>query len=470
MSEGAPAVLSAGENNAAEGADLARGAAGNVGVAGTAPADPATAPAPAPAGVAALSTNGDAPTTAAAAPVAVSSGTPENGHRPGAAAENGQATEVAPASEPASTASRKRKAGEEVPKTPAAEPAAATPAPGKTTLLAGVRVEDLAPPVRARMEDVLREGEDDGMRKDVRLINFLGEVEEAQALAALNEYHAAVSETSVTIRNKPAYLMGILRKYKQGQRAPLGNGVGGGMATAPNAMGRMGAGPDGLSPSIAKRLQKLYDSGFIEKADVDQRCMVFFRDLTEPEAEAAMDEFGQSDITSIRNKSAFLMSILRRRHSTRIDRKSSRGPAAGASAAVQKRDGVARTPARRAAFFGSIGGSSGRSSLVSADVTSKCFAAPRGGHDAPDESPTSPAMQQQTLRRLLRGCLRPRTAVVVQRVRPTDGDLHPPAHAYVPTRVQRDAAGEYTAAARSAGHDGFLPSGRNRRQVSQIPP
>lgn len=62
----------------------------------------------------------------------------------------------------------------------------------------------------------------------------------AQALAALNEYHAAVSETSVTIRNKPAYLMGILRKYKQGQRAPLGNGTGGGMATAPNAMGRMG--------------------------------------------------------------------------------------------------------------------------------------------------------------------------------------------------------------------------------------
>lgn len=61
-----------------------------------------------------------------------------------------------------------------------------------------------------------------------------------QALAALNEYHAAVSEASVNIRNKPAYLMGILRKYKQGQRAPLGNGTAGGMVTTPNAMGRMG--------------------------------------------------------------------------------------------------------------------------------------------------------------------------------------------------------------------------------------
>lgn len=45
--------------------------------------------------------------------------------------------------------------------------------------------------------------------------------------------------------------------------------------------------------------------------DVTIRCLVFFRDLTEKEAEAAMDEFGQSDITSIRNKSAFLMSILK---------------------------------------------------------------------------------------------------------------------------------------------------------------
>lgn len=48
--------------------------------------------------------------------------------------------------------------------------------------------------------------------------------------------------------------------------------------------------------------------------DVDRfptRCLDFFRDLTEQEAEAAMDEFSQSDIVSIRNKSAFLMSILR---------------------------------------------------------------------------------------------------------------------------------------------------------------
>lgn len=78
-----------------------------------------------------------------------------------------------------------------------------------------------------------------------------------QALAALNEYHAAISETSVTIRNKPAYLMGILRKYKQGQRAPLGNGTGGGIATSPNARGRMGVSDHSLASFNTARARLL---------------------------------------------------------------------------------------------------------------------------------------------------------------------------------------------------------------------
>lgn len=84
-----------------------------------------------------------------------------------------------------------------------------------------------------------------------------------QALAALNEYHAAVSEASVTIRNKPAYLMGILRKYKQGQRAPLGNGTSGGMATAPKAMGRMGV-SEQQTPTRA-RVLLLYSQPFFSR-------------------------------------------------------------------------------------------------------------------------------------------------------------------------------------------------------------
>lgn len=43
------------------------------------------------------------------------------------------------------------------------------------------------------------------------------------------------------IRNKPAYLMGILRKYKQGQRGPAGNGASAGVgAGVPGGIGAVG--------------------------------------------------------------------------------------------------------------------------------------------------------------------------------------------------------------------------------------
>ncbi|CAM9951699.1 unnamed protein product, partial [Discosporangium mesarthrocarpum] len=189
------------------------------------------------------------------------------------------------------------------------------------------RVEELPASVQSRINEVLHPVEDSGMRDDARLLNFLAEVEEGQALAALNEYYSAVSETSVQIRNKPAYLMGILRKYKQGQRAPVagGRGVGMGSDNSRNASGRMGGGLDGLPPNISNRLENLFATGFVLRSEVDQRCLDFFRDLTHMEAESAMDEFSQSDIGTIRNKSAFLMSILRKHH----QQQGPGGPSAG---------------------------------------------------------------------------------------------------------------------------------------------
>lgn len=80
-----------------------------------------------------------------------------------------------------------------------------------------------------------------------------------QALAALNEYHSAVSETSVMIRNKPAYLMGILRKYKQGQRIPIGNGSSSGTAGGMPAKttGRMGVSVTTMAPGRSSMCWKV---------------------------------------------------------------------------------------------------------------------------------------------------------------------------------------------------------------------
>lgn len=112
---------------------------------------------------------------------------------------NGQeeaAQEVAPSSEPptpsvepaaAATATRKRKAGQEAP--PAASGTGGAESKAQVGLSGGVKLEDLAPAVRARMEEVLQEGEDDEMRQDARLVNFLGEVEEAQVLRLCSARH-----------------------------------------------------------------------------------------------------------------------------------------------------------------------------------------------------------------------------------------------------------------------------------------
>lgn len=93
-----------------------------------------------------------------------------------------------PHAEPVAAATRKRKAGQEVPpvgEAKAAARAAAKPATAVVGLVGGVKLEDLAPAVRKRMDEVLQKGEDGEMRQDVRLINFLGEVEEAQVRCAL---------------------------------------------------------------------------------------------------------------------------------------------------------------------------------------------------------------------------------------------------------------------------------------------
>ena len=92
-----------------------------------------------------------------------------------------------PHTEPVAAATRKRKAGQELPpaggdaKAPASAGGAAAAA-AVVGLVGGVKLEDLAPAVRKRMDEVLQKGEDDEMRQDVRLVNFLGEVEEAQVM------------------------------------------------------------------------------------------------------------------------------------------------------------------------------------------------------------------------------------------------------------------------------------------------
>ncbi len=49
------------------------------------------------------------------------------------------------------------------------------------------------------------------------LIIFCHNLISTQAMAALNEFSCAEQDPSNVIRSRPAYLMGVLRKYRSGK-------------------------------------------------------------------------------------------------------------------------------------------------------------------------------------------------------------------------------------------------------------
>lgn len=112
--------------------------------------------------------------------------------------EEETAAEIAPSSEPPRApveaelvaATRKRKAPSSSSVAPAAAESSAEPAPRATGLAVGVKIEGLAQAVRERVNEVLQKGEDDEMRRDARLVNFLGEVEEAQVRSSTERFYA----------------------------------------------------------------------------------------------------------------------------------------------------------------------------------------------------------------------------------------------------------------------------------------
>ena len=98
------------------------------------------------------------------------------------------------------------------------------------------------------------------------------------------------------IRNKPAYLMGLLRRYSE-----RGGGKGRG------AVVRMD-----LDPVVRARLEQLFASGFCGPDDIDDRVMEMLRQLSSDEALEAIGEYCSITTDRIKNHSAYLTGILKR--------------------------------------------------------------------------------------------------------------------------------------------------------------
>jgi hypothetical protein len=118
---------------------------------------------------------------------------------------------------------------------------------------------------------------------------------------ALAEYDDAVQIKGESIRNRGAYLYGVIKRYVNVQeRAAAGEG-----------QGILPMGAD-LTPAVNIRLQKLVDDNFCTQEEMNEKVKSKIRMLSEKDALFAIDELGSVERRSIRNFGSYFMGILNR--------------------------------------------------------------------------------------------------------------------------------------------------------------
>ncbi|CAM9264262.1 unnamed protein product [Laminaria digitata] len=196
--------------------------------------------------------------------------------------------------------------------------------------------EILPPSVQMRLDHLVATGFCYPGDIDDRCRKFLREVPEHVALQAIDEFMAADRHN---IRKVSAYFMGVIRKHAENYRSGAPSGAGGsyppgGPAGAydvgskrmrdynhesqwanklskPEGGGLMERLAD--APQLVQAgVQGLLTKGIASEWDFDTRVSNTLLQLTEQQATEAIEEFASCDMSRIRNKSAYLMGLLKR--------------------------------------------------------------------------------------------------------------------------------------------------------------
>ena len=70
--------------------------------------------------------------------------------------------------------------------------------------------------------------------------------------------------------------------------------------------------PEGMKPSVRERLETLFASGKCRRDEIDFKIMQSLSEFSEASALQILINFGEADMASIRNKSAFLAGVMKR--------------------------------------------------------------------------------------------------------------------------------------------------------------
>ena len=108
------------------------------------------------------------------------------------------------------------------------------------------------------------------------------------------------------VRNKSAYLSGMMRRVASGEPY-LGTNTGG-LPT----VGLDASKPQEMSPVVQSQLEAVYQSGVIDRHALDQRCIELLTSLPQQTAMDVLTEIQMKDMSQIRNIPAFFTSLCRR--------------------------------------------------------------------------------------------------------------------------------------------------------------
>ena len=113
---------------------------------------------------------------------------------------------------------------------------------------------------------------------------------------ALQEYDDAVDVKGSAIRNRGAYLYGVVKRYLSVQERAA-NGEGSGILP-------MG---ESLTPAVHMRLEQLVSTGFCTREEMNDKVKSKIRMLSEKDAFFALDELKSVDRSSIRSFGSYFM-------------------------------------------------------------------------------------------------------------------------------------------------------------------
>lgn len=180
--------------------------------------------------------------------------------------------------------------------------------------------------VRALVSDCVRKSKGAVKVSDVdsRCLDFIANLEEPVARAALRDFATIPAVRENNIKNKASYLMGVLRKHSTSGADAPGTGAGAGSsggqdpaaaaAKKPKPKSQYSSSNDEAEKMIVEAIQR--SGGKLRRGDFDDRHVSFLRELDPEVAREALTEYASSSkLDTIQKRGPYFMGILKR-HAT----------------------------------------------------------------------------------------------------------------------------------------------------------